>query len=162
MQTSTECSMRSPAADHLFKHEELRTFHRDGHPGFSDSPARTHCICYGAAWRAAKPLIEENRQLRKDLDHWKANHADMVARNRFLRTRPDLPTERLQHYDRMVADVEDRAVRAETVLRNLQAGIRRHRDEINKREWEYPPMRKPRPVPLQADLDLYSLLDERY
>lgn len=34
--------------------------------------------------------------------HWKANHDEMVARNRLLRNRPDLPIERATGYDAMM------------------------------------------------------------
>jgi len=43
----------------------------------------------------------------------------------------------------------------------LRGGIEAHRYAIKMRAWEYPPMRKPRPIPLTADLDLHALLDRR-
>lgn len=38
----------------------------------------------------ARTLIEENRALKKELAHWKANHANLVQKNHQLRHRPDL------------------------------------------------------------------------
>lgn len=38
----------------------------------------------------------------KELAHWKSNHADMVARNKILTQRPDLPTNRIKAYDELV------------------------------------------------------------
>lgn len=36
-------------------------------------------------------------------DHWKHNHDEMVARNALLRTRPDLPADRVKAHDALVA-----------------------------------------------------------
>lgn len=41
----------------------------------------------------AEQLQQEIRDLRAAVAHWKAAHDEMVARNKLLRDRPDLPTE---------------------------------------------------------------------
>ena len=38
----------------------------------------------------ARTLVEQNRELKKELAHWKANHANLVQKNHQLRHRPDL------------------------------------------------------------------------
>lgn len=51
-------------------------------------------------------LIDEVERLRADRDHWRANHADMVAHNAMLRDRPDLPADRLPQTARYEAEIK--------------------------------------------------------
>lgn len=51
------------------------------------------------------PQSDEVERLRKDVEHWKANHADMVRRNQELRDRPDLG-DRVASVDALHAEVE--------------------------------------------------------
>ena len=39
-------------------------------------------------------------ELKKERNHWKSNHSNMVKLNAFLRDRPDLPADRLGAYER--------------------------------------------------------------
>jgi hypothetical protein len=66
---------RSRTFEYLFNRHDLRNWHYDfdgirsgdrhKHGGaFTDSPALTHCICYGAAHKAVRPLLEELDDLR--------------------------------------------------------------------------------------------------
>jgi len=40
--------------------------------------------------------MSELDDMRKERDHWKANHDNMVVKNAILSQRPDLPLERIQ------------------------------------------------------------------
>lgn len=47
-------------------------------------------------------LVEQaTADLRKDLEHWKANHANMVQRSRVLMDRTDLPLERVKAFEQI-------------------------------------------------------------
>ena len=48
---------------------------------------------------ASAALIE---LLVKERDHWKANHAEAIKRQKILLDRPDLPIERVRAYEEMV------------------------------------------------------------
>ncbi|MCK5132718.1 MAG: hypothetical protein KAR40_11270 [Candidatus Sabulitectum sp.] len=52
-------------------------------------------------------LQAENDALKAELSHWKANHADMVARCAMLRERPDLPADRIPQADRYRKEIEE-------------------------------------------------------
>lgn len=62
-------------------------------------------------------LRSQVRHLQAERDHWKANHDEMVQRNRLLRSRSDLPLERLQAYEQVLQQQTD-----------LQAQIRQLRE----------------------------------
>lgn len=49
-----------------------------------------------------KKLEEENQQLKKELQQWKANHAEMVKRAALLRERSDLPVDRIPAYKELI------------------------------------------------------------
>lgn len=54
------------------------------------------CECVVATDDAAFEAIrEENEQLKAEVEHWKANHADVVKRLRIATERPDLPVDRI-------------------------------------------------------------------
>lgn len=64
--------------EYLFERRDLRDWHHDfdgarsgdrkKHGGeFTDSPAFTHCICYGAAAHAVEPLLAEIERLRDEI-----------------------------------------------------------------------------------------------
>lgn len=47
------------------------------------------------------------KELEAEVKMWKANHDEMVARNKLLRNRPDLPLERVKGYDEMMKKLSD-------------------------------------------------------
>lgn len=66
-------------ADYVLERDDLRQWHHDfdgiregdqrKHGGaFTDSAAFTHCICFGAAYRTAEPLLAEIEHLHSDID----------------------------------------------------------------------------------------------
>lgn len=63
---------------YVLRRDDLRDWHYDDlpgttrpgshpHPGFSDSAAWTHCICFGAAYHAVEPLLDEVYRLREGI-----------------------------------------------------------------------------------------------
>lgn len=76
-------------------------------------------------------LREQLAAVTSDRDHWKANHDEMVARNRILRDRPDLTTEqvaeRLGVMDALVerANLREQLAAARASIAELEAEVRR-------------------------------------
>ena len=59
----------------------------DAHKTLSDK--------YDLTNRKVKELTEEKKDLLHIINHLKANHAELVAKNAILRQRPDLPVDRI-------------------------------------------------------------------
>lgn len=55
----------------------------------------------GKATVAIRELQQENAELRKEVTHWKANHADLKERLHVATSRTDLPSDRLPLFDQM-------------------------------------------------------------
>lgn len=55
----------------------------------------------GQAATALRELQKENAELRKEVAHWKANHADLKERLHVATSRTDLPSDRLPLFDQM-------------------------------------------------------------
>lgn len=58
----------------------------------------------------------ELRRLCGERDHWKANHANQVARSRVLVERTDMPLERVKAYE-LIGQLQDRVASLEAQLR---------------------------------------------
>lgn len=61
-------------------------------------PPQTPNIVFG--------IIRETEKLLDAYDRLKSDHAEMVARNKLLRNRPDLPLERMTGYDEMISEID--------------------------------------------------------
>ena len=57
----------------------------------------------------------EIHKLKKELAHWKSNHADMVSRCALLSQREDLPVDRIPAYNEMVRLQEQVGILTKTI-----------------------------------------------
>lgn len=76
-----------------------------------------------------------------EVEHWKANHADMVARKALLEQRPDLPVDRLSAYremERLQRELENERIERQT----FQHGHRIASDNCVRLERELEEARK--------------------
>lgn len=90
----------------------------DGSPVYGHRDARHACAEIAAEADAKIAGLEAER------DHWKANHDEMVQRNKALRDRPDLPADRLPMFEKLQsenAELRERVKHLESVTRQMSA-----------------------------------------
>lgn len=72
----------------------------------------------GTSPKTGLELVEEIVQLKKEVQHWKANHDNQVEKTRLLMDRTDLPVERVQAY-RKVEAMEQQALMGRDALTTI-------------------------------------------
>lgn len=83
--------------------------------------------------RLHSDLTEILKPMAEQIAHWKANHADMVVRNKVLAERPDLPVDRIPVYLEVKRMQEahrkvEKLLAALTEIRDEEFGSRHHTD----------------------------------
>lgn len=76
-------------------------------------------------------VVNENTDLKAELEQAKADKDEMVKRNRVLRDRPDLPAERLNSYNQLVHELEQakqREGKLREALRDIHIRAQRIRE----------------------------------